>query len=433
MGRLASLRVWLLAAMLGSGAVGIVLAYMTAGSIGRSHEASEDRNKAQMVANAVAVQARQGAGPAQFASLQRVLPSDQLIVVRHGRVAFSGSPLRAREVEVTVSAPFPGGKVTLIDHESSESSASTAAVVAGLAVAVLVISAALAVSSLITRSVREPLARAIEVSDRIAGGDLSARMGTSGPDALSHLGAAMDGMAGRLQQEDHDRRRFLADVAHEIATPVNTIVGYAEAIADGTAANGAERETAGRAIADAGERVARLLGALRELTTLDLYGEVHAAPVELAGVVGDVVERQRPAAAERHVELTADVPQASLVSDRRLLETILENLLTNAIRYTPSGGRVQVGARTAGDAVEVWVSDTGPGLDPDQQRLVFDDLYRTDEARQVTTGGAGLGLSIARRAAHALDGSISLESAPGEGSTFTVRVPRRIAQPAGAR
>jgi signal transduction histidine kinase len=281
--------------------------------------------------------------------------------------------------------------------------------------------------------VREPLARAIEVSDRIAGGDLSARMGASGPDALSHLGAAMDGMAVRLQQEDHDRRRFLADVAHEIATPVGTIVGYAEAIADGTAAHGAERERAGRAIADAGERVARLLGALRELTTLDLYGEVHAVPVELAGLVDDVVERQRPAAADRQVELTADVPQANLVSDRRLLETILENLLTNAVRYTPPGGRVQVGARAAGDAVEVWVSDTGPGLDADQQRLVFDDLYRTDEARQVSTGGAGLGLSIARRAAHALAGSISLESSPGEGSTFTVRVPRAAAQPAGTR
>ena len=433
MGRLASLRVWLLAAMLGTGAVGIVLAYVTAGGIQRSHEASEDRQKAQVVADAVAVQAMHGAGPGQFATLQRVLPSDQLIIVRHGTVAFTGSPLRSRAVEVTVSAPFPGGKVTLIDHESSESSASTAAVVAGLAVAVLVISAALAVSSLITRSVRKPLARAIEVSDRIAAGDLSARMGASGPDALSHLGAAMDGMADRLQREDQERRRFLADVAHEIATPVNTIAGYAEAIADGTAAGGAEREGARRAIADAGERVARLLGALRELTTLDLYGEVHPAPLELAGVVGDVAERQRPAAVERGVELTVDVPQTSLVSDRRLLETILENLLTNAIRYTPAGGRVSVGARTAGEAVEVSVRDTGPGIDPDQQRLVFDDLYRTDEARQVTTGGAGLGLSIARRAAQALDGSIGLESVPGAGSTFTVRLPRPTAQPAAAR
>jgi two-component system sensor histidine kinase BaeS len=433
MGRLASLRVWLLAAMLGTGAVGIVLAYLMGGSIQRSHEASEDRQKAQLVANAVAVQAMHGASRRQLASLQRVLVSDQLIIVRHGRAVFTGRPLRSREVEVTVSARFPGGKVTLIDHESSESGASTAALVAGLAVAALVISAALAVSSLITRSVREPLARAIDVSDRIAAGDLSARMGASGPDALSHLGAAMDGMAGRLQQEDHERRRFLADVAHEIATPVNTIAGYAEAIADGTAAPGAEREAARRAIADAGERVARLLGALRELTTLDLYGEVHAEPLELAGLVGDVVERQRPAAAERGVELTVDVAQASLVSDRRLLETILENLLTNAIRYTPAGGRVSVGARTSEDTLEVSVTDTGPGIDPDQQRMVFDDLYRTDEARQVTTGGAGLGLSIARRAAQALHGSISLESVPGSGSTFTLRVPERIAQSAGAR
>ncbi len=177
MGRLASLRVWLLAAMLGTGAVGILLSYVTAGGIERSHQASEDRAKAQTVADHVAQEAAHGAARAQFAVMQRVLPSDQLIVIRHGRRVFAGPPLLAREVEVTVHARFPGGQVTLVDHASSESSATMAALVGGIGVVALLIAAALAVSSLITRSVREPLARAIAVSDRIAAGDLSARMG----------------------------------------------------------------------------------------------------------------------------------------------------------------------------------------------------------------------------------------------------------------
>jgi two-component system, OmpR family, sensor histidine kinase BaeS len=146
-----------------------------------------------------------------------------------------------------------------------------------------------------------------------------------------------------------------------------------------------------------------------------------------------VVERQRPAAAGRRVELVADVPSAELNSDPRLLETILDNLVANAIRYTPAGGRVDIGGRADRDEVEVWVRDTGPGIDSEQQRLIFDELYRTDAARQVTTGGVGLGLSIARRAAQTLQGGITVDSAAGAGSTFTVHLPRRMAGRRGRR
>ena len=425
MERLASLRVWLLAAMLGAAAIGVTMAYITVGSIEHAREASGDRAKAQAVANAVARQAEAGETPAGFARLQQMLPNDQLTIVHHGAVVFRG-PLRASQpVELTATAAYPGGRVTLVDHATISSGDRNAVAIAAISVVLLVIAAALVVSARITRSVREPLARAIAVSDRIAGGDLTARMGESGPDALSHLGAAMDDMADRLQEVDRNRRRFLADVTHEIATPVNTIVGYATAIADGTAAEDRERERAERAISDACERVGRLLASLRELTTLDLYGEPHAAPFDLADLVDDVVERQRPAARDGSVTLDLDVHRAGVVTDSRLLETILENLLSNAIRYTPAGGQVVVGARADASDLELWVSDSGPGIPPDQQRWIFDDLYRTDVARRQTTGGSGMGLSIARRAALALGGTIRVVSAPRAGSTFTVHVPLR--------
>jgi signal transduction histidine kinase len=426
--RLASLRVWLLAAMLGTGAVGVALAYVVVGQIEHSREITADRDKARVVARAIAAQMAAGAGPADLSRLQRVLPTDQLIVTSAGAVVFMGRPLLSSAVEVTVTAGFPGGRVTVVDHESVTSGAPTDAVVAGILVAGLVTVAALSVSSLITRSVREPLQRAIEVSDRIAAGDLTARMGAAGPDALSHLGAALDEMAGRLEREDRDRRRFLADVAHEVATPVNTIVSYAQAIADGTVTSAEERERAARAISGAGDRVVRLLAALRELTSLDLYGEVHGEPLDLAEVCGGLVERLRPTAEASGLTLACDVPAVGVSTDRRLVETILDNLLTNAIRYTPAGGSVTVQGRIEPGWVEFAVADTGVGIASEHLPRIFDDLYRTDEARRQQTGGVGLGLSIARRATEVLGGSITVASAPGQGSRFTVRLPRTAGQ-----
>jgi signal transduction histidine kinase len=425
--RMASLRVWLLTAMLGMGVVGVGLTYVVVGNIEHSRETSADRTKALAVARAIAAQAARGATPAALARAQAVLPSEQVIVVRGGRVVFTGPPRLNRDVEVSASAPFPGGRVRVIDHESPPAGAPTAALASSIAVGALVLAAALALSSMITSSVREPVERAIWVSDRIAAGDLSARMGASGPDALSSLGAAMDEMAQRLEREDRERRRFLADVAHEIATPINTIVGYAEAIADGTVTAGDEQERARRAIAGAGERLSRLLGDLRQLTSLDLYGEIHGEPVELAPLCDDLVARWRPSAAAEGIAIAVDVPGMELTSDRRLLETILDNLLSNAIRYTPKGGRVSLTASREEDAARITVADTGVGIPPEHQRRIFDDLYRVDEARHRATGGLGLGLSITRRAVEALGGAISLRSTPGEGSAFTVLIPLVVA------
>jgi two-component system sensor histidine kinase BaeS len=413
--------------MLCTGAVGVGLTYVVVGNIEHSRETSADRAKARVVARAIAAQAARGASPAAIARVQAVLPNDQVIVTRGGRVLFTGPPRLSRDVEVSVSAPFPGGRVRVIDHESITSGAPTAAVASAIAVAALVLTAALALSSMITSSVREPVERAIWVSDRIAAGDLSARMGASGPDALSSLGAAIDEMARRLELEDRERRRFLADVAHEIATPINTIVGYAEAVADGTVAGQEERERARRAIEGAGDRLTRLLADLRQLTSLDLYGDIHGEPVELATLCDDLVARWRPAATAEGIAIAVDVPAICLTSDRRLLETVLDNLLSNAIRYTPRDGRVSLTAGRQADAVRITVADTGVGIPPEHQLRIFDHLYRVDEARHRATGGLGLGLSITRRAVEALGGAISVRSTPGEGSAFTVLVPLVVA------
>ncbi len=408
--------------MIGAGLGGGALVYVAIGNTARAEELAVDRAKARAVANAVARQMSQGASAAELARLQGVLPNDQLIVER-GRVRIYTGPRRAgRRIEVTVSAPFRGGRVTLVDHESPAAAQAPGAIVAGLAVAALLILTAVVVSSAITRSVRGPVERAIDVSDRIAAGDLTARMGRTGPDTLSTLGSALDDMAERLEREDIERRRFLADVAHEVATPLHTIVAYATAIADGTVAGDAEFARAERAITGASARVDGLLTALREMARLDLFSTVHIDEMDPAEVCGEVVDRFESAAAQKGVALTVDVPAATIRSDRWLLDTVLDNLVANAIRYTPAGGSIAVRGRRSADGFEISVADTGIGIAEDDQRRIFDHLYRVDNARARATGGLGLGLTIARRAAEALGGTIAVTSTLGAGSTFTLSI-----------
>jgi signal transduction histidine kinase len=141
--------------------------------------------------------------------------------------------------------------------------------------------------------------------------------------------------------------------------------------------------------------------------------------------VAAAVEQVRPAAQQRDVELVlAPGPAVTLRADEDLLLQLLLNLLDNAIKYTPSGGQVTVGWSTDPTRVELWVRDTGAGIGPEHLAHIFDRFYRAGKARGRGEGGVGLGLSICRWIAEAHGGSISVESAAGQGSTFTVRLPR---------
>lgn len=423
LGRILSLRLQLLGAMLGTACVGLAAAYIVIGRIEHAEERSIVRRKAAVAATALAEQAKRGASAQLFQAEQKVLGDDQLIVERRGRRVFAG-PARKSDLTATVERKFPGGRVIVVGNARENARASQELTLVAAAVILLVIGSASLIATLISRTVREPLRRAIAAADQVAAGNFDARMGTGGPEEFARLGHAFDQMAQRLEDVDKAQRRFLADVAHEIATPINAIIGFAGGLLDGSIATPAEREEAATVIAHESDRLDTLIADLRRLTGLDLAETVRTERIDVGQLCRDLERRFSVAARAAGLTLRAKPVLASIVSDRRLLETVLVNLLTNAIRYTPAGGTVELSGRRMRQDLVLAVRDTGIGIATDHQPWIFDRLYRVDEARDRASGGSGIGLAIAQRAARALGGRIELESELGVGSDFRLVLPR---------
>jgi signal transduction histidine kinase len=414
--------------MLCAGAVGFGGANAAIGRIQQSQEQASDRAKDLRIARSIAAQAAGGAGVRQFATIQSVLPNDQILVYRGSRVVFAGPPVTGSAFELEVTSAFPGGRVVLRDYHSPVpgSSLGLTLVVGGWVL--LVILAALVAAWWLTRAMQAPIGRAVAAADRVAAGDFAARIGAVSPDEFARLAKAFDSMAARLEAVDRDQRRFLADVAHEIATPVSAISGLAGALADGTLATYEQRAEAAGLIDTQVRRLGSLLEDLRRLTHLDLAEPVRWEDVDVAELCRSVRARFVPAAALAGVELSVEAEHHQVTADPRLLETILDNLVSNAIRYTPAGGSVRVRATQAARALVVSVTDTGIGIAGEDLERIFDRFYRVDRARDRATGGSGLGLSLARRSAQALGARIEVSSQPGRGSDFRLVLPtRRVA------
>jgi len=313
LGRIASLRLRLLGAMLATAVVGLAGAYFATGRILAEGEQSSDRRQALSTAAMIATRVHAGADLEFLRTAQSVLRSEQIVVSRHGRVIFAGPALTNEPLETTVTRSFPGARVVVRKYElTAPTSDSLELTLVAAGVSGLVILTVLVITVLLTRTVRGPIERAITAADRVAAGDLSARIGGGGPDEFDRLSHAFDEMAERLEASDAEQRRFLADIAHEIATPINAMSNLAGALADGTAATDADRAETTTLLAEETTRVKALLEDLRQLTKLDL---------------------------------TQEADPLTTTSNQRVLETVLTNLLTNAIRYTRPRNR-RLRART---------------------------------------------------------------------------------------
>jgi two-component system sensor histidine kinase BaeS len=413
----------LLVAMIASAVVGLGAAVVLFKDVQTSHEHAADAAKARQEARTIAAQVEAGADTARLSALQKLLANDQITVYRAGRRVFQGPARTGREFELQVEVRFPGGLDRIADYASPESSTTLELTLITAGVLALVIAAAIVAATLVTRAVGAPLQRAITAADRVSHGDFTARMGSSGPEELAKLGGAFDDMAARLEQADRDQRQFLADVAHEIATPVNAVSGFALALADGTAQGEQERREAKSVIDVQTRRLRDLLSDLRELTQLDLAEGMRMSPVSLRPFGERLVASIGPAARDASVDLHLAADDREGLTDARLLEMIASNLLSNAIRYTPSGGSVQFELRRRGGELMLRVRDTGVGIAPEHQKRIFERLYRVDSTRDRATGGSGLGLAIVRRAVQTLGGRVELDSTPGKGTEFRVMLP----------
>jgi len=270
-----------------------------------------------------------------------------------------------------------------------------------------------------------PIDRLTALARRISAEDLSQRLDLKLPDdEVGRLARTFDEMIARLDEAFRRQREFTADASHELRTPLTAIKGQVEVALGKPRDAGSYRDVL-QAVNEEVDRLIRLVGSLLTLARADA-GQIPIASeaVSLPDLVAAAAEQVRPAMEGRGVELRLEPgPAATLRADEDLLLQLLLNLLDNAGKHTPPGGRVTVGWTAANGQVEVRVRDAGVGIAPEHLPHIFDRFYRADTARSRTAGGAGLGLSICRWIAEAHGGSIAVESAPAQGTTFTVTLP----------
>ncbi|ACL66442.1 histidine kinase [Anaeromyxobacter dehalogenans 2CP-1] len=284
--------------------------------------------------------------------------------------------------------------------------------------------AALAVASYpLTRAIVAPVERLTAAARALGAGDLAARANVRAHGELGELGRSFDEMAARLEALVRGERELLANVSHELRTPLARIRVALELAAEGDAAR------ARRYLGEIGQDLAELDALVQDVldaARLEARGaaalRLDAGPLELADVARAAASRFHGGHEGRALELEVG-PGTRVHGDAALLRRMLDNLLDNAAKYSEAPSPVRLSVRAEPGAAILEVSDRGIGIAPEDLPRLFTPFFRTDRSRERGTGGTGLGLVLARRVAEAHGGSISVESAPGQGSTFRVRIP----------
>lgn len=300
-------------------------------------------------------------------------------------------------------------------------------------VALLLVGAA-AAALLIFGPVKRRLGHLEDAAARIGAGDTAARAPEHGGDEVAALARSFNRMAADLQARadalrasDTARRQLLADVSHELMTPLTAMRGYLEtltmpelALAEPT------RERYLRIIDEETRRLERIIGDLLDLARLEGGGSaMRSEHVDVAALFERVAARHERELGERHIRLHRHVDQDArqLNGDPDRLEQALQNLAANALRHTPDGGEIHLRARASGAVVRLSIRDTGPGIDPQHLASIFDRFYKVDAAR-TASGGSGLGLSIVKAIVERHGGAIRASNDPEGGARFDIDLPR---------
>jgi signal transduction histidine kinase len=287
-----------------------------------------------------------------------------------------------------------------------------------IVVAVVVVSGLVFLGRAFWRSTRA-IESLMDAADRVAAGEYSTRVGELPARSLQRIATSFDAMAERLETNEERRRELLADVAHELRTPLQAIRGQVEGMLDGLYPADEEhlRPVLGRT-----ETMARLLEDLRTLSMAEAgVLELHRETVDPLAVATSVVDGVRPQADRAGVELTVTGTQSTprtIEADALRLDEVLANLVTNAVQHTPRDGGVTVTVDGSADGVRFTIDDTGSGIDAAQLPYVFDRFVRAAD-----TGGTGLGLTISRRLVEAHGGKIEAGRSPGGGTRISVELP----------
>ena len=337
--------------------------------------------------------------------------------------------------------PRVGTVVLAVPLDDVEDTASQLLLInAGVGLVALV-AGGLLVRLAVRRSLR-PLVAVERTAQSVAAGDLSVRVPDAHPGTeVGSLAASFNTMVDRFQTafvaeqqaqgqaraSEERMRRFVADASHELRTPLTSIRGYAELFRQGAVAGPERLAQVLRRIEDEAARMGLLVEDLLLLARLDQARPLQRHPVDLLAVAGEVVQAARATHGE-HVRLRPPAGDRApvVLGDQARLHQVLSNLVANAVSHTAPGTPVEVTVAAGADEVTVRVRDEGAGLAPEVAARVFERFYRADDARTRVAGGSagsGLGLSIVAALVAAHGGTVDVDTAPGRGSTFTVRLP----------
>jgi len=329
-----------------------------------------------------------------------------------GAILFDGAPVGSFYVNPMSSPPPPARTDFMI---AVYRSVLLGALIAG-AVAVVI-------TLFMSRRIVKPVELLTAAARQMEKGDLTTRVNVKSSDEIGQLAHAFNAMADGLARQEQLRRNMVSDVAHELRTPLTNLRGYLEAAKDGLI-------QPDKALVDnlreEAMLLSRLVNDLQELALAEA-GQLHleCQPVSVGDVARAIVQVLSPHAEERDISLVVHVPDdlPMAQADPHRVRQVLRNLLNNALDFTPQGGQVIVTAQPDGQWLSIQVSNTGPGILPAHLPYVFERFYRADPSRTRATGGAGLGLAIAKQLVEAHGGRVWVESTLGAGATFGFTLP----------
>lgn len=265
-----------------------------------------------------------------------------------------------------------------------------------------------------------PLVEVMDAADRVAQGDYAARVAGSGPKEVSRLISSFNAMAERLDVNETQRRRLFADIAHELRTPLSVIQGNIEGMLDGIYPRDDDHLAP---LLDETRVISRLLNDLQTIATAEAgMLQLHREPAAINDLLRDVLAAFTPLATSQGIALViaGDPVLVDANIDAVRIRQVLDNLVSNAIRYTPAGGTIRISVHQEGDDVAYTVTDTGKGMDPEEAARMFERFVKSKDS-----GGSGLGLAIAKGIVEAHGGTISANSSSGEGTSVRFTLPIR--------
>jgi signal transduction histidine kinase len=368
----------------------------------------------------------------------------------HERQSFEDATARSYEVEIAARNRLARGenpraeRVTISNQHAKrqslrneiDSETRDTALLVGAGLIAGLTGAALLFSGLIS-SMRRPLEQLVAASERLAGGDLSARVKVGGLSETAALGTAFNDMADELQRRSGERDRldqlkdeFVLTASHELRSPLTAVQGFAEVLMLQREELSQKQAETVEIILDNTRHLVRLLNDLLDLARSDAGRlAIKLVPTETGPLVEDAVRTMRgqteAAGQTLSLEIEDDLPPVEVDPDR--IRQVLVNLLTNAHEYCPQGASIEVTAARAGEGeVEIAVSDDGPGIPPEQIEHIFERFTRGDAGITQRVGGTGLGLAISKSLTELHGGTIAVSSPPGEGASFSIRLPGAV-------